>query len=139
MAADNWKEEEVCIVVKTYPVPAWNGVEVSCTAAITANAQWIRLFPIPFRFLKEGQRFHKYQWIRLRIKKSNDARPESFNIDTDSITVLSEPLSSGDKWKARKDLIDPLLSRSYCALKAARDKDGYPTLGVFRPKKIRRL
>jgi len=136
----DWITQEACIVVKTYPTPAKNGVEVSCTAAITRKGEWLRLFPIPFRFLGEDKKFKKYQWVRLRIKKASDHRRESFNIDPTSIELLSnEPLPSANKWDARKKLVFPLLSPSYCAAKAKRDTDGFPTLGIFRPKKIRRL
>lgn len=136
----DWVEETACIVVKTYPVPAWNGVEVSCTAAITKDKRWLRLYPIPFRFLNKDQRFKRYQWIRARIKKANDARPESYNIDIDSISLESERLvSTQNKWAKRKDLVFPLLSNSYCELKERRDRDHHPTLGIFKPKHINRL
>ena len=137
---DTWVNEEVCIVVKTYPVPAWNGIEVSCTAAITRAGNWIRLFPVPFRFLSADKRFRKYQWVQLRVRKSSDPRLESFHIDPDSINVLNDqPVSTADKWQARKSIVFPLLSNSYCALKAKRDLDQSPTLGLFKPKTIKRL
>ena len=58
-----WSKHRVLIVVRTYPVPAQKGIEVSCTAAITADGNWMRLFPVPYRFLEEDRRFKKYQWI----------------------------------------------------------------------------
>jgi hypothetical protein len=135
-----WQTLEACIVVKTYPTPAWNGVEVSCTAAVTKDGKWLRLFPIPFRFLSEEQKFKKYQWISVRVKKSSDARPESFNVDTDSIRVITvAPLPTDNKWAARRELIGPLVAPSICSLKAARDKESHPTLGIFKPKRIHRL
>lgn len=135
--ADTWINAKVCIVVKTYPTPARNGVEVSCTAAITEDGKWLRLFPVPFRFLSQDKRFSKYQWVQLRIAKSSDARPESHKIDIDSIKVVSnQPLPTDSKWQARKDVVGPLIAKSYCALKAQRDTDGHPTLGIFKPKSI---
>ena len=101
--AETWIDQKACIVVKTYPSPAWNGVEVSCTAAVTPDGKWLRLFPVPFRFLGHDKRFKKYQWVQLRIKKSSDARPESYNIDPDSIKLLhDEPIPTDNKWKKRK-------------------------------------
>jgi len=137
--AHEWFYKKVCIVVKTYPVPAWNGIEVSCTAAVTSDRQWIRLFPIPFRFLEEEKRFKKYQWIEVRVRRSRDSRPESYVIDKDSIKILGDPLSTKKNWAARKELIAPLLTTSYCAAKVKRDADGYPTLAAFKPKEIERL
>ena len=58
------------ILVRTYPTPARNGVEVSCTAAVTEDGQWLRLFPVPYRFLGlTDQRFRKYQWIDSTLRK----------------------------------------------------------------------
>jgi hypothetical protein len=41
--------KKALIVVRTYPVPAKKGVEVSCTAAVTEQGEWLRLFPVPYR------------------------------------------------------------------------------------------
>ena len=41
----NFAEKKLLIVVRTYPVPSRKGVEVTCTAGITENGQWIRIFP----------------------------------------------------------------------------------------------
>jgi hypothetical protein len=128
------------IVVRTYPTPAKQGVEVSCTAAITDKGEWLRLFPVPYRFLTPDKRFRKYQWIRVTAAKpSKDPRPESYKIENDSIQILSEPLSTENAWQARKDVVLPLSSHCLCCLKQARDTDGFPTLGLFRPRVIERL
>ena len=126
------------IVVRTYPTPAKKGIEVSCTAAVTDQGEWLRLFPVPYRFLKLDKRFRKYQWITVSLTKASDRRPESYRLDTDSIEILSA-LSVQDRWRARKDVVLPLKSGSLCELKRRRDRDGHPTLGLFRPKTIRRL
>ena len=129
-----------CVVVKTYPVPAKNGIEVSCTAAISETGQWLRLFPVPFRLLGGHQRFKKYQWINLRVRRSKDFRPESHNIDPDSITLVGDGcIPTTRKWDARKQLLAPLESQSLCALRGEQQEKGYPTLGIFRPREIRKL
>jgi hypothetical protein len=132
-----WIRKKVLVTVRTYPTPAWKGVEVSCTAGITDDLQWIRLFPIPYRFLSYDKRFRKYQWIELEAKKSSDHRPESFEVNIDSIRILSDPLPTDCSWKARKEILLPLKAPSLCSLKALRDANGAPTLGLFRPKRIR--
>lgn len=127
-------------MVRTYPVPAKQGVEVSCTAAITDASEWLRLFPIPYRFLDPDQRFAKYQWIEVEVTKPRkDVRPESYKIENNSIRLLGAPLSSERGWKARKDVVLPLQAHCLCCLKAERDIKGSPTLGLFRPKSIERL
>jgi|ERR1017187_8556253 hypothetical protein len=128
------------IVVRTYPTPAKTGVEISCTAAITDDGKWLRLFPIPYRFLPQDQRFRKYQWIDVTTTKSTkDSRPESYKIKPDSIKIISEPLSTKGEWTARKQVIFPLKGHCLCCLEAARAKQGHPTLGFFKPHRIERL
>jgi hypothetical protein len=124
------------IVVRTYPTPARKGVEVSCTAAISADGKrFLRLFPVPYRFLEPDKRFRKYQWIEVDAARASDARPESLKIRGDSIQIIS----SVEGWAARKDYVLPLRSPSLCDLKRRRDLNGYPTLGVFKPRTVTRL
>jgi hypothetical protein len=134
-----WTATQVLITARTYPAPAKKGIEVSCTGGITAAGDWIRLHPVPYRFLEEDRRFRKYQWIDVRIKKSSDSRPESFTPDLDSIRPLSDPLPTDRLWRARKDIVTPLQSPSLCWLQEERDKNKFPTLGFFKPKEISRL
>ena len=54
------EKKRALIVVRTYPTPAKSGAEVSCTAAITDKGEWLRLFPVPWRYLPQDQRFRKY-------------------------------------------------------------------------------
>jgi len=132
--------KRVLIVVRTYPTPARRGVEVSCTAAITEQREWLRLFPIPYRFLSEDQRFRKYQWITADVvKTTSDPRPESYKIKLDSIKIISEPLSTAHNWQARKDIVLPLRGHCLCCIEKERAANGYPTLGIFRPKAIEKL
>ena len=126
------------IVVKTYPVPAKSGVEVSCTAAITDQGEWLRLFPVPFRFLDPDQRFSKYQWVDVGVTKSRDTRPESYKLERGAIKVVST-VPPTREWQLRKDVVFPLRSHSMCGIRRTREQDGHPTLGFFRPKTIERL
>jgi hypothetical protein len=131
-----WTPTKVLITARTYPTPARKGIEVSCTGGITNDSRWIRLFPVPYRFLDQDQRFRKYQWVEVKTTKASDPRPESFNPDLDSIQIVSDPLPTSARWKARKDVIFPLKSRSLCWLQAERKRNQVPTLGVFKPKEI---
>ena len=129
-----WTTKKVLITVRTYPTPARRGVEVSCTAGITEEGEWIRLFPIPYRFLDPDKRFTKYQLIEVSVKRSSsDARPESYEIDSDSIKILDEPLATSNHWQARKERVFPLKSASLCELQQQRRENDYPTLGLFKP------
>lgn len=125
------------IVVRTYPTPAKNGAEVSCTAAITDQGEWLRLFPVPWRYLAEEHQFRRYQWVELTVEKASDPRPESYKLKQNGIKILTE-LSASD-WKARREIIEPLRAHCLCCLVRDRNANQRPTLGFFRPRKIERL
>jgi len=125
--------------MRTYPTPARKGVEVSCTGGITDDGKWVRLFPVSYRFLTTDKRFRKYQWIAVRVAKSSDFRQESFEIDRDSIEILTEPLPTSNKWEVRKAVVYPLKAHCLCCLEAQRKAEGTPTLGFFKPKNVRRF
>ena len=136
------KEEETkkaLIVVRTYPVPAEKGVEVSCTAAISEKSEWLRLHPIRYRYLSPEQRFQKYQWVQLAVTKTSDGRPESYSPKNETIKIVSAPLGTADGWRARKEFLFPLRAHCMCCLAKQRDDNGFPTLGLFRPKIIQKL
>ncbi len=103
---------------------------------MTEDGEWIRLFPVPYRFLSVDKRFSKYQWIEASVIKASDHRRESYHVDIDSIEIVSERMPTISKWKERRELLAPLLSDSLCSLQARRDKDKFPTLGFFKPKTI---
>lgn len=134
-----WTKKRVLITVRTYPVPAQKNIEVSCTAGVTSEGEWIRLFPVPYRFMEYDKRFVKYQWIEVDvIKATQDPRPESYKLNVDSI-VIGEQLTTVDCWRARKAVVGPLIKRSMCEIRRERDANGSPTLGLFKPREIKRL
>jgi hypothetical protein len=129
----------VLIVVRTYPAPAKSVIEASCTAAISGDGQWVRMFPVPARLMEHDKRFAKWQWIEVDLlKAASDARTESYKLNPDSI-VIGESVGTQDGWRARRDIINPLKHRSMCRIQQERDQNGHPTLGIFRPHEIKRL
>jgi hypothetical protein len=136
--AAGWGRKRVLIAVRTYPVPATKSIEASCTAGITEDGRWIRLFPVPFRLMAADNRFSKWQWITTDLVKASDSRPESFKLNSDTIRA-EEKLGTQDGWRARKEIIRSLLRPSMCHIRREQDANGQPTLGVFRPARIKRL
>lgn len=51
--------EKILILVKTCPEPSRGYIETTCVAGITEAGEMRRIFPAPFRFLEEEQRFKK--------------------------------------------------------------------------------
>jgi hypothetical protein len=89
--------------------------------------------------LDRDKRFAKWQWIEVDLLKApSDSRPESYKINPDSI-VIGDTVGTQDGWRVRRDLIKPLKRQSMCRIQKERDEHGSPTLGVFRPYKIKKL
>ena len=130
------RTEQILIVVKTYPTPSAKSIEASCTAGITKSGEFIRLYPIPFRFLDDTQKFKKYQEIEARIRSASDGRPESHKVDPDSIKILGEPLSTANHWAERKSRIGHLEKHCMCCIQDEQQANGAPTLGFFKPHEI---
>jgi hypothetical protein len=132
-----WETKCVFVTVKTYPNPAKKGIEVSCTGGITQEGSWIRLFPVPFRYLDDDKQFPRYAWIDVSVRKASDARPESYNLNVDSIRIVAKV----NTWPARKDLIFPLKRHCLCCIKQEQEEGAgsAPTLGIFKPAEIQRF
>lgn len=131
--------KKALIVVRTYPTPAKKGAEVSCTAAITDKGEWLRLFPVPWRYLSDAEKFRRYQWVEAIVEKASDPRPESYKLTQGGIRILTAPLSTDNGWLLRREVVEPLRAHCLCCLIKKRDADQHPTLGVFKPKTIDRL
>lgn len=139
--SSQWIKKRILITVKTYPIPSIKDVEVSCTAGITDDGEWIRIFPVPYRLLEAENRFEKYHWIEASVKKSSsDTRPESFKINPDSIKIISKISTGKDRqWLERRKTILQYESSSLCAITREQKNKGFPTLGIFKPQEIKNL
>jgi len=130
-----WQTKKVLISIKTYPNPSMQYQETVCTAGVTDKGEWIRLYPITFRYLPYDKQFKKYHWIEVDVKKHNqDIRPESFRPNLDSIKVINE-CSTKNKWLERKKILLPLSKSSLEEINQLYDKYKI-SLGMFKPKEI---
>ncbi len=133
-----WIEREVVITVKAYPVPSSTYQETSCTAAISREDGWLRLYPLRFRDLPRERQFRKYQLVKLRMAKhAHDTRPESYRPDESSLAP-GRILGTEGRWAERKEWILPTASPSMCAIQGEQRRSGR-SLGVFRPGTVRDL
>ena len=129
--------KRILVLCKTYPSPSAKHIETSCVAGMDETGKLIRLFPVPFRLVADAQQFKKWQWIRARVKKSNDDhRPESHRISVDTIEILGEPLSTRNAWEERRIAVDRVeVLDSFSALEAARQTCGV-TLAFLKPSRL---
>ncbi len=95
-------QKRILIAVKTYPILSTHHQEVICTAGFLENGSWIRLYPIPFRYIKE--QFKKYQWISVETRKHPaDKRPES-HLPIGRIR-LGPIIATNRDWQERKSIV----------------------------------
>lgn len=127
----------VLVTVKASPQPSSKYGDTVCVAGTLMdqdNPRWIRLYPVPFRYLEGGQQFSKYAVINVRLHESTqDQRPESAKIDAMSIDVRD----TLPAWDSRKRWVEPLVGPTMCAMqRAARSNVDAPSLGAIRPARI---
>lgn len=131
------RRERILILCKTYPSPSGRHSETSCVAGITESGALIRLFPVPFRLIRDDQQFRKWQWISAQIyHATGDLRPESHKVYVDTIKLISAPLSTKGQWAARRQALSPLtVFDDFGALDTARVANGV-TLALLRPTRV---
>lgn len=131
----------VLITVKTYPLPSSTYDELVCTAGVTENGDFVRLYPINFRDLPFSQQYKKYQWIEIKAERHGrkDMRKESYRPVSSSLQTIGEPIKPNPgNWKARARYALANKSRSIEELKDRHNIDR-TSLGVIRPKAFTEL
>ena len=129
-------KQKILITVMTYPHPSEGYQELVCTAGINEANEWVRLYPVDYRYRPRGQQFRKYQWIEVDLDRPDkDNRPESWRPDLDSIKILGEPISPKNQWRDRREIIDAMPHHTVNELKELFDEDK-TSLGIVRPCKV---
>ncbi len=132
--ADGWEERDVLMIVKAYPNPEDEYGEACCTAGVDSLGNWIRIWPVPFRDLRREQKFAKWQWIKAKIRHSSDPRPESHDIQPETIQVGGK-VDTGKAWTKRLAYLSANYVRSVEELEALQ-LAGQQTMGSIRPREI---
>jgi len=136
------ERKRVLITVKAYPLPSRSYDELVCTAGITDEGEWIRIYPVPFRFLKNEGQYKKYQWVDISLKKAkNDFRPESYSpADTSLVDMdILETVDTSKKWLKRKVLVLEQGPKVYTSISELIEDSQEPknvSLATFKPAKI---
>jgi hypothetical protein len=98
---------KVLISVKTYPNPSVEYDELVCNAGFLESGEWIRIYPIRFRFLSYDQQYKKYDWIEVDLVRNiKDTRRESYRPKrgVDEVIEIVGSIGTGQKgeWAERK-------------------------------------
>ena len=126
----------VLITVKTTPQPSTKYVDTVCVAGIALgqHPRWVRLYPVPFRYLPSSSKFKKYAIIAVDVSRSTrDQRFESLHVNAESITTEAI-LPTDHGWLKRSEFVEPMGETTVCDLRAGIRADGNgPSLGLVRP------
>lgn len=129
--------KKVLVLVKTYPTPSQTMNETVCTAGLTEDGEWIRIYPVPFRYLSGDQQFRVFDWVQCDLEKrpvGKDSRPESHHVDFDSIRIVGY-LDSHRDVLDRYDLVHSTERPSLEALQEEH-RNTRASLGLFRPGRM---
>jgi hypothetical protein len=138
-----YSREKILIWAKTYPELSKRHLETVCTAGLLESGKPLRLYPIPYRYLGDGQeQFKLYQWVTAGIiKNPDDPRPESYKIDCDSIESGDVIPTTQDEWWKRAEFVfrDPSWHFESVddLLKAQKEKG--TSIGVVAPREITKV
>ena len=127
-------------VVKAYPEPSEKYGATVCVVGVTVpEGRWVRLYPIRFMELPKDKRFKKYQIIEAVVAKShNDPRPETYQINEETIQVVGQPIGTGGNWSERKRLLADASVVSLCELQRLQ-KVERASLGMVRVREVTRF
>jgi len=130
----------VLITVKASPQPSKQYGDTVCVAGIRIDggrAEWIRLYPLPFRWIGVEKQFKKFDLIDVEVRRATgDTRPESYRPDIDTIAVRGHL----DDWKERQPIMSKVPRTTTCALSAAgSERDDAPSLGMVSVKSLDRM
>jgi hypothetical protein len=137
------ERRKILVWGKTRPEISKTHREIVCTGGVFADTRrLVRLYPIPLRYMDDERVFKKYQWIEADVERNpSDARPESYKIRADGISVLDTiPTDKAGDWSTRASwVLQPQnVFRSVEELKARQAADG-TSLGLVQPAEITRI
>jgi len=138
-----WEKKKVLVTVKAYPEKSRRHGQVVCTAGITEDRDWIRLYPMPFSTFLGPGKIQRYDWIEAECEKVTDeklGRKESYRVRDGSVNIIDRSLSLGKvkgkaPWEKRNSLVLPKLAPSLEYLEEQYKKDK-TSLGLIKPREV---
>lgn len=135
-----WVEKELTVLVKTYPNLSKKYEELVCVAGVDNEGNWVRIYPVPYRDLESSQKFKPFQKISVKSRrKLKDKRPESYEIQFDTIELVGKELkTTGKDLYLRSELIRKGIVGTMCDLNLQRLPVSN-SLSVIKPRKLIRF
>lgn len=100
---------ELMVNCKTYPAVSKKYVETVCTGGVSADGQFVRLYPVPFRFLDSEEQYKRWDVIRVRVyRDTKDKRPESWHLTPGTpIEVIENITTDRRRWEWMRKTVHP--------------------------------
>jgi hypothetical protein len=137
---DELPSARVLITVKTYPLPSRSYTELVCTAGLLDGERWIRMYPIPFRFLQDQKQYPKYSWVEMNlVRNKKDFRPESYSpkLGVDEPIKVFEQIGTANQWAARKSyVLKEVFTSMSDLISLAKDPSHRKSLATLKPSRI---
>lgn len=139
-----WEKKRVLVTVKAYPEISTKHGQVVCTAGITDEGEWIRLYPMPYTLFVGIDKIQRYDRIEVECQKATDeklGRKESHKVRDGSVRIVDRTLSQGKvnghaPWARRSAIILPKLASSIDHLEE-QYSDDKTSLGLIKPTAVR--
>src|SRR5271166_557678 len=98
------KTIELMVNCKTHPAVSSKYVETVCTGGVTAEGEFVRLYPVAFRFLDVEEQYNRWDVIRVRTyRDTKDQRPESWPLEPGTIIDRLESITTDKRrWEWRR-------------------------------------
>lgn len=137
---DELPNARVLITVKTYPLPSRSYTELVCTAGLLDGERWVRMYPIPFRFLQDQKQYPKYSWVEMNlVRNKKDFRPESYSpkLGVDEPIKVFEKIRTANQWAARKSyVLKEVFTSMSNLISLAKDPNHRKSLATLKPSRI---
>ncbi|MCB2064392.1 MAG: hypothetical protein KDE25_13290 [Novosphingobium sp.] len=115
-------------MIKAQPHRSSQYFETVCCAGVGRDQKWRRQYPVPFRLLKDEQKFARWEWISYDfVRPKDDKRSESQKVISKSLTAKGRMKSA-----ERADFLAPLVRGSLSEADERRE-----SLTLIRPRSIR--
>lgn len=124
-ALANSGETEAVVLIKAAPQVGDKHGETVCCAAVDLHGAWLRLYPVAFRSLEQGQKFGRWDRIRFRWRlPDDDRRIESRRVDQHTLAVGGQ-LKKSERQRFLAKLVVTSL---------AKEREAGRSLALLRPE-----
>ena len=116
---------EAIVIIKAAPQIGQRHGETVCCAGIDLYGNWLRLYPVSFRTLEEGQKFGRWDRIRFTWRvPHDDRRIESRRVDQQSIQIVGSLKQAEHEKFLAKSIVTGLV----------REREAGKSLALLRPE-----